>query len=178
MEALRFARTSQCPWGCALAAVIEVIGTTLEHTGHNAVLAWALANGCPRDQAAMHAAARRGNMEMLELLLQHGCALDQQCSVHAARQGHMECLRWLKAHGVEPNVETWRAAADPSDRHLLHADHESWALHAKYTDMAPRVQVLQWLMEVGCDHNSNDAKALLGNLLCNGWVQRPVTMDQ
>ena len=66
----------------------------------------------------------------------------------------------------------------PSDRHLLHADHESWALHAKYTDMAPRVQVLQWLMELGCDHDSNDAKALLGNLLCNGWVQRPVTMDQ
>lgn len=115
---------------------------------------------------------------MLELSLQHRCALDQQCSVHAARQGHMECLRWLKAHEVEPEAKTWRAAADPSDRHLLHADHESWAVHTKYTDMAPRVQVLQWLMEVGCDHDSNDAKALLGHLLCNGWVQRPVNMDQ
>ena len=175
MEALRFARASQCPWGCALAVVIEVIGTALEHAGHKAVLAWALANGCPCNQADMHEAARRGSIETLELLLQCGCALDQLCSVHAAEQGQLECLKWLNAHGVEPDAHTWRAAADPTERRL-HADHESWAIAAKFADCAPRVQVLQWLMEVGCIHDPIDAKALLGHLLRDGWVQRPVTM--
>jgi hypothetical protein len=174
---LQFVRAGGCDWGDPLAAVLGLIGTSLEHPGHRAVIAWALANGCPRLPGAVHQAAHAGNVEMLQLLLQHGCTLDQQCMVEAAGQGHLDCMKWLHARGLHPDWETWYVAADPS-RQLLHEDLEDWIEVVEMGDgWAPKLLVLQWLAEIGPENLPRpiDAIALLNHFLCAGWVTQPTS---
>jgi Ankyrin repeats (3 copies) len=53
--------------------------------------------GCPWDQTVSHAAARRGDLEMLLWAHEHGCPVDVGTILRiAASSGHIEMVVWVK----------------------------------------------------------------------------------
>jgi len=101
--------------------------------GNVALLKWALAEGCPREDdrngsTMAHTAALYGHMVLVRWLIQEqGFAMDRKVMVAAAGSGNLELVRWLRANSCPWDWRTCLGA--------VHKGH---------------VEVLRWLRENGC----------------------------
>ena len=105
---------------------IEVLQYLQSHEGQWA--AWM------RDGKLTQAAARGGQLHVLQWLRAQGCPWSTDTFSSAARRGHLEILQWLRAAGCDwdqPSSLTAMAAA-----------------------MGGQLGVLQWLREQGCEWNA------------------------
>ena len=103
--------------------------------GSVALVKWALAEGCPRDDGdeedlftMAHVAAQFGHMELVEWLCgEGGFAMNEGVMGWAARSGDLELVRWLRGEGC------------PWDDWTCY-----WAVDKGH------VEVLRWARENGC----------------------------
>ena len=115
--------------------------------GRVALVKWALAEGCPRDDGngftMAGAAASYGKRELVKWLCgEGGFAMDKWVVSNAAGSGNLKLVKWLRAEGCPWNYET-----------CYHAVKRG------------RVEVLHWARENGCPWETgtrNRAAAELG----------------
>ncbi len=50
---------------------------------------------CEWDVGPINAAAKRGNLEMVQYCVANECPIDEKACAHAAKNGHLECLKYL-----------------------------------------------------------------------------------
>ncbi len=79
---------------------------------HPVVLRWAMSNGCPVCPRTTAAAARAGDLELLQWLHRSGVPLaGQDIVLAAAARGDLAMLRWAAATGADDTVHralaTW-----------------------------------------------------------------------
>ena len=126
--------------------------------GRVALVKWALAEGCPRDDGygdadgytMAAAAASFGHMELVRWLIQEqGFAMTRKVMNGAAGGGNLELVRWLRGEGCDWSVGTCMHAAE-----------------------AGRLAVLQWLRAEGCpwDVDTCNAAAQHGHLATLRWA--------
>ena len=102
-------------------------------SGQVALVKWALAEGCPRDDGygytMAHSAARYGHLELVRWLCgEPGFAMNETVMASAASSGNLGLVRWLRGEGCR-----WDCQA---------------CLHAVYKG---HVEVLRWARENGCE---------------------------
>ena len=95
--------------------------------GHLAVLQWARAHGCPRNEWTCTEAASNGHLEVLQWARAQGCDWGERTCARAAEGGHLEVLQWARAHGRP--WDEWTCAEAARHGHL---------------------EVLQWARAHGC----------------------------
>ena len=115
--------------------------------GSVALVKWALAEGCPRENygyTMAHNAAAYGHLELVKWLCgeEGGFAMDGWVMAYATMSGDLELVQWLRGEGCK-----WDAATT------------YWALRKDH------VEVLRWARENGCPwgaYTRNLAAAELG----------------
>jgi len=104
--------------------------------GSVALVKWALAEGCPRDdefETMAQAAARFGHLELVDWLCgEGGFAMDEFVMRWAAKSGNLELVKWLRGEGCPWNASTCHIAVDEG-----------------------HVEVLRWARENGCEWTSS-----------------------
>ena len=123
--------------------------------GSVALMKWALAEGCPRDDGGgsrtlAWVAARCGHEELVRWLIQEqGFAMDWTVMISAAVGGNLELVKWLRGEGCDWSETTCMRAAE-----------------------AGRLGVLKWLRANGCPWNARtcDLAAQFGHLETLRWA--------
>ena len=107
------------------------VGSDVILPGSVALVKWALAEGCPRDDGygnMAHAAARYGHLELVKWLCgEKGFAMDEDVMAEAARSGNLELAQFLRGEGCPWDWWTCYRAVDQG-----------------------HVEVLRWARENGC----------------------------
>ena len=133
-------------------------------------LAWAKANGCPRDEQICTFVARRGRLEVLRWAREHDCPWGDRSWACAANHGHLEVLKWAWEHGCPLTSVgymgfkgTCAAAAENGWLEMLKwAREQDCSWDARTCEAAAwdgYLEVLQWAREHGCPW---DVKTLFG----------------
>ena len=128
------------PWRKAQLKVGGPLRTRLDSDvilpGSVALVKWALAEGCPRDdefETMAQAAARFGHLELVKWLCgEGGFAMDEFVMRWAAHGGNLELVKWLRGEGCPWNASTCHIAVDEG-----------------------HVEVLRWARENGCEWTSS-----------------------
>jgi hypothetical protein len=87
--------------------------------GQLEVLQWARANGCPWAEGTCARAAGGGHLEVLQWLRANGAPWDCHTCSFAAWGGHLEELQWLRANGCPWNATTCAYAAKGGNLEVL-----------------------------------------------------------
>ena len=108
------------------------VGLDVIAPGSVALVKWALAEGCPRENGygytMAHAAARYGRLELVRWLCgEGGFAMDEGVMGWAARSGNLELVQWLRGEGCPWDSSTCHFAVDKG-----------------------HVEVLRWARQNGC----------------------------
>jgi hypothetical protein len=152
----------------------------VDFVGSVARLAWARENGCQWDSSTCAAAARGGNLEVLELVWEHsGCEGDVETCAEAARGGHLDVLRWAREQGIPWDWRTCVNAARGGHLEVLQWAREHDCPWTEGTCHAAarggHLEVLQWAREHGCDWNASTCSgAARGGHLEAGAKTRPL----
>ena len=106
--------------------------------GSVALVKWALAEGCPRENGygytMAHAAARYGRLELVRWLCgEGGFAMDEGVMGWAARSGNLELVQWLRGEGCPWDSSTCHFAVDKGHVEVLRWARENGAPWATYT---------------------------------------------
>ena len=113
--------------------------------GQLALLKWALAEGCPRDDEGGYAmaryAARYGHVELVKWLCgEGGFAMDESATKFAmfaaTTSGNLELMQWLQGKGY--------------DLSSIFGAHSYGAVFCNYAVGRGHVEVLRWARENGC----------------------------
>jgi hypothetical protein len=122
--------------------------------GRVPLLRWLRARGCPWDERACTAAAVGGQFAALKWLHMRGCPWSCGACKEAAAGGHLEMLQWLRERDCPWNVDSCDAAAVNGHLAVLHWAYFNGGLFSEsiayLTAGAGKVEVVQWLREVGC----------------------------
>ena len=105
-------------------------------------LRWAWLNGYPRDAHIPEAAARAGNLAVLQQAFWSACPWDERTCTAAAQGGHLAVLQWAREHGCP-----WGAMC--------------LGLAAR----AGHLAVLEWAAEQGCPLEDWDGELVAGGLV-------------
>jgi len=120
-------------------------------------LAWAKANGCPRDEQICTFVARRGRLEVLRWAREHDCPWDAGTCALAARSGHLEMLKWARVQGCPWDDWTSSRAAERGHLDVLRwaREHDCpWnALTCFCAAQRGHLEVLKWSRVNGCPWN-------------------------
>eukprot|EP01127_Copromyxa_protea_P016163 TRINITY_DN4757_c0_g1_i1.p1 TRINITY_DN4757_c0_g1~~TRINITY_DN4757_c0_g1_i1.p1 ORF type:complete len:583 (+),score=74.03 TRINITY_DN4757_c0_g1_i1:43-1791(+) len=143
--------------------------------GHLHALRW-LTDCCPLTIDCFIAAAKKGNIEVLEYLLSRNCPWSTQVASTAARYGHLEALNWLSENGCPwDDLVYWNAVSggtkniipilkwaksrncETRDRDIFEAAARSPVLN---------LELITWLLDNNFPHDCNTcvAAAKVGNL--------------
>src|SRR5580698_5370227 len=60
---------------------------------------WLHQRGCPWDVSVCASAAGHGHLAVLQFLHQHGCPWSEWSTAYAAQSGHLDILQYLHQHG-------------------------------------------------------------------------------
>lgn len=101
IDLARCSRTNGCSW------IVSEEGADPEWNvadmaalhGHQDLLEWALAQGCPYGNRLMAVAAENNRLDMLQWLHARGCPVDEGIAYEACLGGHVQILEWALAHG-------------------------------------------------------------------------------
>ena len=131
LEVLQWLRQHECPWEDS-----QVLDDAAAN-GHQTVIEWAVAAGCPMSKRCCENAARgghfnlvkwlwarghpldgsigsagaRGDTAMMQWLRDEGCSMTEEDCASTASEGQLEALQWLRSKGCPWDDETtWQAA--------------------------------------------------------------------
>ena len=151
---------------------VDVIGP-----GREALVEWALAEGCPRESAdgkstMASSAAYQGHLELLQWLVQEeqGFPMDELVMQEAAGGGNLEVVQWLRGERCEWDEDTsWSAAIMGHLEVLQWLRGEgcpwNWRTIA-FAAYRGHLEVVRWARENGCDWNKTAcAMAAMGDRL-------------
>jgi hypothetical protein len=149
-ETLRWLREVGTAWGP------EVFCAAGEG-GYVNILAWALANGCPRgsDYDPVIFAAYGGKLPAVQWLVENGFKWCKDAMYRAAQRGHLHMLEWSWAQGHVLDARAQRAAIEGGSVQVLHRWVElghPLSLCGSLCDGAASIGlvVLQWVRGQGC----------------------------
>ena len=87
---------------------------------HWQCLRFAVENGADVDASVGRAAARHGQLELLQWLrAEKACPIDETTTRSAAAGGHLALVKWLRGEGCPWNEDTARSAAEAGHFELL-----------------------------------------------------------
>ncbi len=131
--------------------------------GYREALRWLCQRGGPVDATTLWAAAKSGNIGILEDLRTGGCPWNEDAPAGAAKHGRLLAVQWLRAGGCPWDRRTGFIAAKKG-----HLDVLRWAHRAGLPLVAEtcawaadggRLDVVQWLRSVDCPWNSEVVRA-------------------
>ena len=155
-----FARVCK-PWRKAQLKVGGPLRTRVESDvippGQVALVKWALAEGCPRENGSYtmaHAAAGYGHLELVKWLCgEGGFGMDKRLLRLAARAGNLELVQWVRGEGFSDEGACEFAAKGGQLEVLqwLVADGCAWDAETCFAAVDyGQVEVLRWARENGC----------------------------
>jgi hypothetical protein len=102
-------------------------------SGQLEVLQWLRANSCPWDGFTCALAVEDGHLEVRQWLLANGCPWDERTCSWAAAGGHLKVLQWLRANGCLCDEETCMSAARGGHLEVLQCARENGCPWKKWT---------------------------------------------
>jgi hypothetical protein len=87
--------------------------------GNLELLQWLRANGCPWDTETIQFAAHIGRSDIVEWAHANGCPWDKWACASAAYSGNLKLLQWLRENGCPWNECTQLSAASKGHLHVL-----------------------------------------------------------
>ena len=111
-----------------------------------------LDNGGQYDESTFQAAARKGNIDLMQWLLDHGCPWDEWCCHVAAQEGNVKALEWLRCKGCPWSVWTAEHACITGHLDVIkwmhHNDFVGWNTNiAAQAAYAGHLDILRFLHE-------------------------------
>ena len=115
------------------------------------LLKWAREHGCPWDERACVAAAKRGHMAVLKWAGEHGCPWDPQTCTEVAYKGNLGILKWLRETGCPWDAGTCSHAAWGGNLEVLEwARANGWDQDTCSLVAINHLEVLKWARANGC----------------------------